>query len=366
MPPEEENKQNTSQSIQEDALEQNQNNAQEGKPDDFFIRNLRTYKNDIKEAVSKKDITSTRILLEEQRRRSENVANEENLSLSSSRNKTFLILSLVFILIAGGILGFIWFFPKNENPNISRILIERPNFIEVDGQTLISMELRTARAIFSDIARLIVSNLPQDAIEELLLSKSTETLINGEKVLVPNIISSETFFLLLESRAPGTLVRSLSPEFMLGLFGSKNIEPFLLFKINDFENTYSSMLNWEQVLARDMQPIFFSHIHREELSRPQVAKTETIEVTVSTTTPDGNTATSTSLQTVTTEPSLNFDPTRLKDKVIANTDARAIINDLGETVFFYTFINGKYLFFSTSEDVLIEVTRRLRQARLIR
>jgi|GEM_PF-2022812 len=347
MPPED-NKTNT------DKQETNTEN----KFDKFGIQNIRTYKDDIQNVVKNENITSTRILLEEQRRQSSEASAKEYNSIKTKKNSVMLMISLVLIALAGGILGFIWFYPK-AIPEPSKILINRPNFLEADGQTLISTELRNPRDIFSDVQRLLIANIQEDAIEEVILSRTEKKTVDDQIVSSYRPIVVEEIFKLLETRTPESFARSVDPEFMIGLYGTDTeVEPYLLFKIKDFENTFASMLDWEPSISRDMQPIFFSNLRQEDLSHSRFEEVAVEQIATSTST--------TATTQVIEKQRLDFDPTIFKDRVVKNTDGRALINDSGEIVFFYTFINNEYLVFASSEKTLEEVIRRLRQSKLIR
>lgn len=327
--------------------------------DNLGIQNIRTYKDDIQNVVQSENITSTRILLAEQRRQANEAYIKEDNSLKSKKNSVMLMISLVLITLTGGVLGFIWFYPKAA-PEPSKILINRPNFLEVDGQTLISTELRNPRDIFSDLQRLMVANIQEDTIEEVILSRTEKKTVDGEVVSSYRPIITDELLKLLESRSPEAFARSVDKELMIGLYGTETgVEPYLLFKIKDFDNTFASMLDWEPSVSRDMQPIFFSNLRQEDLSHSRFEEVQIQQTSTSTSTP-------TTTPEVIKEQKLDFDPTIFKDKVVKNTDGRALINDSGEIVFFYTFINDEYLMLGNSEKVLEEVIRRLRQSKLIR
>lgn len=325
----------------------------------YEIPTLRTYKNDIQNVVKTDDISSTRILLEEQRRKTGETALKEEQSISSGRNKNLLILGLVLILLAGGTLGIIWFYPKIQPKNDTIIKIERPAFFEADGQTLIPTELRTKRSVLSDFNRMLVSAIPEKTIEEIIFSEQTIEETETGEISRPQPITTSQFLELVESRASDTLIRSLQTQFMIGLHETKKVNPFILFKIQDFDNAYPEMLRWESTLSRDLQPIFFTNITPEILSRPRIETT---------TVPDTSATSSatTSAPVTRTADDIEFDPTIFKDRVILNTDARAIIDDSGNIVLFYTFINNDHLVITNSAETLAEIIRRLKQSKLIR
>jgi hypothetical protein len=61
-----------------------------------------------------------------------------------------------------------------------------------------------------------------------------------------------------------------------------------------------------------------------------------------------------------------IDNTRIwHDKVIRNTDTRALLDANGQVVFFYAFIDNEFIFFGTKEETFAEVMRRVRSAKLL-
>ena len=55
---------------------------------------------------------------------------------------------------------------------------------------------------------------------------------------------------------PDTVKRSLSAEFMVGMYSFDKNLPFIIFKTFSFDNTYAGMLSWESNLKDDFQTIF--------------------------------------------------------------------------------------------------------------
>lgn len=336
------------------------------------IPHLRTYKQDIKEVVEGQNMSSTRILLEEQRRKAGQVLAEESTTLASTHNKWLLALSLILLISAVGILTFLFINPPSNNTP-SRITIERPNFISIEEQVLIPTEFRNKRDVYTDVEQSLTELIVEDEIREILFTKTrTEVEVEGDTTRqVTEILTSAEFFSLLESRASGTFLRSIDSTFMFGVFGINVAKPFLIFRINNFENVFSEMLQWEPILAHDMQPIFFLNYAKEELARsPDESASETEEsilendeqITTSTT----STSTPPVVNFVNESPQLRFDPTTFSDQIIANQDARVIKNEFGDILFFYTIINNEYLVMTGSEKTLVEIQRRIRQAGLIR
>lgn len=97
-----------------------------------------------------------------------------------------------------------------------------------------------------------IETLAPNELRHLIINEQTSG-IGG-----PILMSSGRFHALIESRAPGSLVRAFDPLFMLGISGTNEPRPstFIIFKLESFENAFAGMLDWEENLAEDIGPIF--------------------------------------------------------------------------------------------------------------
>lgn len=330
-------------------------------PNTTQLPTLRTYKEDVKEAVRNQNISTARILLQEQKKKAEQVLHEEETTLKSGKNKVFFISSLILIALTGSVLGYYYYNNQKPQEPTSKIIIERPNFIEVEKQNEISITFKNKRDVLNEIKQFIISPIEIGKVNELLLVSTEDNFVNGERTEEKTPITTTNLFELIESRAPNSLIRSLGEEFMLGVYGLDVGEPFVLFKVIDFENAFASMLEWEPLMARDVQPIFFINYDADELNKnPLIGAPVEEEL-------DNSTTSTSTLQEIETKLNeVRFDPTVFRDLVIGNRDTRVIRDEFGEIIFFYTFIDDENLLFATKEGTLNEIIRRLRQARLIR
>lgn len=104
-----------------------------------------------------------------------------------------------------------------------------------------------------------------DLSREMLLVKIEENLSGvGETELkhlvlkngstsLATLVSAPEFFQALKVTAPGSLLRSFDPLFMIGLLAESR---FIILKLASFENAFPGMLSWEKTLATDLAPIF--------------------------------------------------------------------------------------------------------------
>jgi hypothetical protein len=77
-------------------------------------------------------------------------------------------------------------------------------------------------------------------------------LRKGSNDATPLATAAE-FLARLETNAPGNLVRSFEPIFMLGTLGNSR---FIIFRLSSFENAFPGMLTWEATMPRDIGALF--------------------------------------------------------------------------------------------------------------
>jgi len=88
------------------------------------------------------------------------------------------------------------------------------------------------------------------------------------------------FLTMLESSAPGSLVRAFEPIFMLGSLGESR---FILLKLASFENAFGGMLNWEKTMSDDIGPLFATRdlvksIGSESVFRDVISRNKDVRV----------------------------------------------------------------------------------------
>ena len=339
------------------------------------IRPLRTYEDDVKSAIYDQNISTAKILIAEQKKKerleSDQITSEP---LSDSKNRWLLRLTILLLVLGGLTLGYIYFIhPMIFKAPRVEFSIERSAIVDVDSQTEIKVEGRSREDVNTDIKLTLEAPIALDSIQEIVLTKIEEVEIDGE-IKEENVpLSTENFFTYIESEIPGQVERALDENYLLGIHGQVVSEPFILFKVKDFENAFAGMLNWEPSMARDMMPIFSVNLGPKIVE--EIFETAT---TTATTTESKNTETTDEVtekddvEIATTtedtkEPVLAFDYIEgdFTDIVLNNRDARAIKNVQGEIIFFYSFIDEKHLIMTTNKAVLEEIIKRLRSLQLI-
>jgi hypothetical protein len=194
---------------------------------------LRSYQGDIAEAVKQKNESVLSINLKEKKRQDEERIVQPKKKVSGN---SFLILFLGLFLIVASfytvtfILGYFSSGPIKET--------------EVNEN------------IISFNNKITVSNVTKDSLGIELFKLPRGSGINEIKIsgLDGRVLESGVDFLnFLEIEAPPALVRNLEPNYFVGVANFSNVySPFLIFKVNDFGLAFSSMLEWEESMSRDL------------------------------------------------------------------------------------------------------------------
>lgn len=142
------------------------------------------------------------------------------------------------------------------------------------------------------------------------------------------LIETSGMFSFLGTRAQPSFMRSLDPQFVLGLHMINGGQPFLIFKTGFYDSTFAGMLAWEKTMASDLVGVFTKE-------NPQATSTANIGEKLG----DWNDT--------------------FEDKVVKNKDVRILKDSSGKTILLYSFINKETLIITTNEETFNEIYGRL-------
>jgi hypothetical protein len=240
-------------------------------PDESPLKQIRTFQGDVAEALNKQKESLVSIQRQEHEKRGPVTSIDQTFSKKTPGTRNFFLLflgSLVLLVLAVIGVGFIYneFVLKTALPTIT---IPANRFLSINSEVDVSMETLARGSLINTLTS-AVRNVERGEIEHLVIKKSEE----GNPLLTTNEL-----FKGLESRAPGSLVRSLDPLFMLGVLGRApeggGSSIFLIIRLASFENAYAGMLAWEENMAQDIGALFAT----AELLRNLPPETTFIDVT---------------------------------------------------------------------------------------
>lgn len=287
-------------------LEQTEQPSEEQNP----LSQIRTYQGDVASAINRQQESLVSIQQTEAARRRASGAPTEH----TGRQRTALLAlgGVVLILLAsfGGWYTYQEYLRRSAPPEP---VIPESRLITATSENTISTATSTTRSELIKSLRDSAEGVTGGEIKHLVL----ET--NGR------ITNIETFLRILESDAPSSLIRSLSPIFMFGVLGGEVPSSFLIIQVDSFENAYARMLSWESDLARDIGPIFPSADRLVNVTSPE-----------------------------------------FRDITNRNKDARVLFDSEDKEVLLYSFLNNDILIITDNLNTLHTVISRLTAESLVR
>lgn len=235
-----------------------------------------------------------------------------------------LVLSLFFFFVGMGALYFVY--SKSRTPIQVPVEVLPVTFSNFQSKVL--TDGFTRNELLQAINTLKTSSVytAQSLVNVVLVE--TDPIPTKEGRERERLIETSGLFSLMATRATPSLIRSLSPEFVLGLHIIKNGEPFLILKTEFYDATFSGLLAWEKTMAPDLLGLFTK------------AKTQ-----VGTSTLVGD--------------KVGDWVDTFQDKVVKNKDVRVLKDGAGNTILLYSFINKETLVLTTNEETFNEVYDRL-------
>ncbi len=260
------------------------------------IKSLRTFQGDVQEAMSKNKTSTTTVFVAEEKRRLENPTPETAYRQNKTRNKTFIILGTLLIVIGTGAVFGIYFWKSNE-----KVVIEQKT------KTLIA---------FSEERQISIDNLHKSEFVSKFLQNINTWKASVNSVLYLNPFSDgqeiaiEYLLSILGPNMPASLVRSFGKQYMLGIYSFDTNEPFIILKVSDYSLAYPGMLKWEKDMSKDLGLIFKIQSENGTTTRAFV------------------------------------------DETIKNKDIRALKDSAGNSLLLYSFIDRQTLVIAKNENIL--------------
>ena len=286
-------------------INQNNPNTTEPPKEKETRKVTRTYSKDLAKVVQEKGGELFRIIRTEQKEK------EEEIKVEGQKNK------LNFIFIIGGailiLVGIISFFSFGKNnlpvqPSVPSNLI-----IFSDKDKTIDITCSSKEKFLSLVNQTgLESGLKNGEISSISLIEKTASGDQKDNL--------DKFLSLLNINLPTTLKPYVEKNYMFGFYYNSGLEPFLILKVNSYPDAFTGMSAWENHMFDDLYELFQIDLNTE---------------------------------------SIDLSKKMFENAVIANYDSRVIKNGVGDTVFFYTFLDEKTILIAKSGEALSEIVTRL-------
>ncbi|MBP9710933.1 MAG: hypothetical protein KBD50_01575 [Candidatus Pacebacteria bacterium] len=300
-----------------------------------IVQPLQTYKGDIESLIQDKNVSMVSIAAAEAEKRAQTNIEEVPVEKGPSPIFVFFRRSLMLIgglaLTAAAIgLGFYVYVQFTATVDIPQ---DTPApFITVDKTTVVAVpqETLTRVLLMQEIEQARQgTSVPLGLIERIL---PAATVPNAEGQDTLTAIPAGLFVPTIAPLVPEELVRTLTKEFLLGIHVFDGPQAFMILHTDSYDQAFAAMLIWENSMRNELLP-FFGRIPRP--------RTQSI---------------SSATSTATSTPQVRAD---FIDKIVENRDTRAIVNDVGDILLLWTFLDRNTLIITTNEYTLREIISRL-------
>jgi hypothetical protein len=293
--------------MQEDSQEQAPVEPKEEKP----LKQIRTFQGDIAEALKHESQSVVSIVEREHAKREEagkDSAYTDNPSPDHSHlwRTALLILGTVILLGIGGYGGWYAYTEYQTKTALPTVYVPANQLLTPTTSFDLNVTSLDRAGLLSAILTSAEKNLASGGIEAVEVREG-----DGQSA---TLTTTEHFFVrYLETQAPASLIRAFDPLFYLGFLGPNSGEstnhPFILVKLDSFENAFPGMLLWESTMGKDLLPLI----------------------------------------SPTADPS---NPNKFQDITIQNKDARILKDSSGSTVLLYSFYDNNFLIITDNETSL--------------
>ena len=295
-------------------------------------KSVRTYEGDALEALRGKNISLGGVFTAEAKKREE-TGDFSSVDVEGDKTdkKRVLMVSLIVLFALASILliGF----------TIYQKISPEEDLLPPSVETLLPADLSINLDVSENSPGEIISALVKARDEAVgSLGKVTSINLFSKDASGREIFLEATDFLeSISSRASGRFLRSLLPEFFIGVHIFDGNQPFIVFKIDSYESAFAGMLDFEPYLKNDLSKFFESKVG----------------IILN---PTGDSAT-TSENIV--EEKLPLAPKSFEDLVVRNKDTRVLRNEDGQVILMYSFANQETLVITTNENTFREALDRL-------
>ena len=322
------------------------------------VRPIRTYQEDIADVIKNDNVSMIKIALAEKKRQDSNAGFNTIVESNTKSGKTYLIAGIAFVVlvIVGLAFGYIYIQSQTASKQATDVAkMQVPQVIYTEMTSDFSVDNMDSNDIIKSIDQEKNGVMDTGTMKAVYLTTGEGTSTQA--------LTTEQFFSVLGTRIPNSVVKSLDPVFLLGVYAYTPREMFVIFKVKSYDTAFAGMLDWEPNIETDIGNIFISNDSTKSIN-PLTTSTVSTSTTASSSDLSANPAGTT---TPNTGSSLQiFTQKRFVDKVLSNKDTRILQDQSGTPYMLYTFLDKNTLVIATSEKALKEILFRITTGRIIR
>lgn len=318
-----------------------------------LVKPLQTYQGDIESLVGEKQVSVVSIAAAEAERRGTQPLTPEQEAAASEARSGWLRQAAIIgagVVLVGSAIGVGAYIFIRMQPVPLAEQMPAP-FAAVDETRTIVMQSGITRAELMQTLVQVKSdfNLSLGLVGRLLVAKPGPA-DDGTMTEV----GAPEFLQTLAPSIPAELVRTLEPRMLLGIHSFDENQAFVILKADSYDVAYRGMLAWEASMRGDLSPLF---------TRTPAVRPRTTPAPV---------ATSTASTTASTTPALPepvqpaaFFAGNFIDQIVENHDARVILNQDGDALLLWTFLDRSTIVITTNAQTLRELISRISQASIL-
>lgn len=299
------------------------------------LSSLRTYHGDMAEFIKEKNESTISIALKEKERKEEK---EELQPVSKKQTESGFKINFVTLatsLLLLGLGGMAVFYAFNFLRNAA------PAPVVMKEEIIPYNNLITLKNINPE-------NFESEFLKIVSVNGTNIVELYGSNGLA--IDKAQDFFGLINASLPSALNRNIKERFVLGLLTQNGQSfPFIIISVGDFGQAFSSMLDWEQKMEKDLSFL-----------NPQQEAVTTINpvgiTTASTTATIATSATSSATTTTSVKIPMKPDIFVWKDIIVKNKDTRSLANAKNQAKIAYTFLNKNTILITNHLSAIGEIS----------
>ncbi len=285
------------------------------------VDSIETYQDTVEKYVKKENISEVTVAAAEAQRRALQPQAAEPGESHLTRNLVAVVAGLVLIVGASGAFAYAYIhsqpLPAVSNPSAPYIAIDSTKELTLDSGDTRALALSKIVAA-KDQTRLSLGLIG--------LIKLTVASTSGIQPL-----SAQRFLGVIAPNLPSEFLRTIKPEFMLGVHSFDVNQPLLIFGVESYQGAFAGMLAWEKKMQSDLSPLFR---YTPVTSASDVATSSTPQVVAS----------------------------PFVDMIIENHDARVLKDAAGSVVLLWTFLDRSTILVTTNPNTVHEVISRQKKA----
>ena len=261
--------------------------------------------------------------------KSDVINNEREAKDNFTKKVGVIILSTILIVLG---IGSIFYFYGKSSLDIAGSRSKLSSIIFADDNLEFNITNLSRRQIINELAS--IKELTQLSIGHIKNIFITESFLDEQGIEKKALVSATDFLNAINARVPTSFLRSIQPNFMVGVHVFDGNQPFIVLKTSFYENAFVGMLEWEKYIKEDLSPLFAEKNIRTTLTQ------------IATTTSEIKTF-------------------MFNDLVLKNKDTRILKNKEGEITLVYSFVDKNTIIITTNENTFGEILTRRGSSRIV-